>query len=561
MFLEGEEEKAIPFSTEPLPGPPRFFGDPVQPVTMPPTNLSSTFAATLNLPEQDFIKEAAKIGGERRVLGPHEASQMSVDVQSGSNIAAVAAAAVSGVLNAADPFAALFGMGLGMVVPGGGLLAEKEVFVPAGGPAPESEIEQELVNIKPEPSKKRAPDSDSLNDEHNGDIEGDENLGADGLLIKQKEEAGKMQRDEASMFTQVAAGGPVVWRGEAELLGLPPEMLTNIPLPPGVDPSAIDPAAFSATTSLGIPLPPSGLSGLVKAEVASGMSLIRKPKKRRPPTTPSNLSTTSKAVIRAAMNERVRKLEQLAAMKESALTPEMREAKKRLMILEKNRRAAHLSREKKKRYVISLEDRVGMLAKNLAALELENNQLRGLLAQFSQMPGVELASLGLSTRIPDHLDSTKISELGDNGLKGLDVPNMGPALPDDMFDGLFSGCSSGPSGCSSAARTPRNRPKTIPEGNEEENKECGPEVIPEIIMEHEEDDEDHMAEQQAPTSPPAACRPVTDFFSVVDPSAPARKRSCFNPPPPPPLGMEISPDAFFASFLNGPPPPMGPPTI
>lgn len=58
--------------------------------------------------------------------------------------------------------------------------------------------------------------------------------------------------------------------------------------------------------------------------------------------------------------------------------------KRRLLKLEKNRRAAQISREKKKRYILNLEDRASAMGRQLAALELENNQLRALLLELQK---------------------------------------------------------------------------------------------------------------------------------------------------------------------------------
>lgn len=138
----------------------------------------------------------------------------------------------------------------------------------------------------------------------------------------------------------------------------------------------------------GIPVPSMELASIpmVLAETKALLNEDKPKKRRAPPSKLSNSknppSMTSKAVIRAAMNERVRKLDRLSRLNDGLLTSDQRDEKKRLMTLEKNRRAAQISREKKKRYVESLEDRVGMMAKHLAALEMENNQLRALLGSY-----------------------------------------------------------------------------------------------------------------------------------------------------------------------------------
>jgi len=81
------------------------------------------------------------------------------------------------------------------------------------------------------------------------------------------------------------------------------------------------------------------------------------------------------------VSKRLSKLEKLIGMDESTMTMKQRKEKIRLLRLEKNRRAAAISRERKKRYIRSLEERSLIMSKHLEALELENGQLRQLLSQ------------------------------------------------------------------------------------------------------------------------------------------------------------------------------------
>jgi len=83
---------------------------------------------------------------------------------------------------------------------------------------------------------------------------------------------------------------------------------------------------------------------------------------------------------------RIRRLDILSrtGMVKGGLSTQEEEEKKRLLKLEKNRRAAQISREKKKRYILNLERRAAVMAKHLAALECENNQLRALLLNLSK---------------------------------------------------------------------------------------------------------------------------------------------------------------------------------
>jgi len=99
-------------------------------------------------------------------------------------------------------------------------------------------------------------------------------------------------------------------------------------------------------------------------------------------------SITSKSVIRAAMNERVKKLDRLQQADESTMDPgtaaQHRKEKIRLLTLERSRRAAQLRRIKKKQYVKNLEGRIGMMAKHLERLEIENDRLRMLVNKWTE---------------------------------------------------------------------------------------------------------------------------------------------------------------------------------
>jgi len=81
------------------------------------------------------------------------------------------------------------------------------------------------------------------------------------------------------------------------------------------------------------------------------------------------------------VSKRLSKLDKLIRMDESEMSAKQRKEKVRLLRLEKNRRAAAISRERKKRYIRSLEERSLIMSKHLEALEMENGQLRQLLSQ------------------------------------------------------------------------------------------------------------------------------------------------------------------------------------
>jgi len=152
-------------------------------------------------------------------------------------------------------------------------------------------------------------------------------------------------------------------------------------LPKPLDPNAIVNPRTSWLSQIAAEIKPAKERRKVKTE--PGLE------KLPPGTLPS---ITSKSVIRAAMNERVKKLDRLQQADESIMDPgtaeEHRKEKIRLLTLERSRRAAQLRRIKKKQYVKNLEGRIGMMAKHLERLQLENNHLQMLVTKWTQAEAV-----------------------------------------------------------------------------------------------------------------------------------------------------------------------------
>jgi hypothetical protein len=116
------------------------------------------------------------------------------------------------------------------------------------------------------------------------------------------------------------------------------------------------------------------------------------------------------------VSKRLSKLERLIRMDESTMSEKDKSEKVRLMRLEKNRRAAAISRERKKRYIRSLEERTLIMSKHLEALELENSQLRQLLSQNNvQKPNTLHAAL-------PHLPNLWLTAFDDEGSTKTEAP-------------------------------------------------------------------------------------------------------------------------------------------
>lgn len=194
----------------------------------------------------------------------------------------------------------------------------------------------------------------------------------------------------------------------------------NLPAPPPTEPPAGGPAAPPAIPDLSQSLPPlvMGSDAVAPAEEPNGKwndeSSAATLNERH--GLPSNLSREIREMLlsggptphmvtvgptgkdeivlggtdrRTQTKKRIERLDTLSRVPRSDLNAHEKEAKLRLLKLESNRRAAQVSRQKKKRYIANLEERAAMMSKHLTALEVENGQLRALLAEMAgkAMPG------------------------------------------------------------------------------------------------------------------------------------------------------------------------------
>lgn len=127
-------------------------------------------------------------------------------------------------------------------------------------------------------------------------------------------------------------------------------------------------------------------------------------------------------LLELGVSKRLTKLDRLSRMDDRQMSSKQKAEKRRLMRLEKNRRAAAISRERKKRYIRSLEERSLIMSKHLQVLEMENSQLRALLAQSSN--GQEL----LDT-MPPHMSPLPEMSLGLPGDSELFNEQFGVSSP------------------------------------------------------------------------------------------------------------------------------------
>merc|ERR1719347_1724389 len=87
---------------------------------------------------------------------------------------------------------------------------------------------------------------------------------------------------------------------------------------------------------------------------------------------------------------RLKRLKTLSSAKEEQLTGAQTAEKKRIIRLEKNRRAAAMSRKKKKVYIRDLEENSKLMERHLAILKMENDHLRALLAANMQQQAQQM---------------------------------------------------------------------------------------------------------------------------------------------------------------------------
>jgi len=104
----------------------------------------------------------------------------------------------------------------------------------------------------------------------------------------------------------------------------------------------------------------------------------------------------SDKLLELGVSQRMCKLEKLLRVPSESLTRQEKKEKKQLIRLERNRRAAAVSRERKKRYIKNLEGRNLIMSKHLEALERENSQLRMLLDQCSGSKAISQLSTSVS---------------------------------------------------------------------------------------------------------------------------------------------------------------------
>jgi len=122
---------------------------------------------------------------------------------------------------------------------------------------------------------------------------------------------------------------------------------------------------------------------------------------------------------------RLKRLRHLSQTSEELLPKPQKDEKKRIIRLEKNRRAAAMSRRKKKIYVKNLEENSKLMARHIAILEMENNHLRAMMS-VSQ-PGSSMQPfppMHPMYKVPQQMHSFMAAPNGNNQPFAGSVPSM-----------------------------------------------------------------------------------------------------------------------------------------
>eukprot|EP01083_Nonionella_stella_P062965 163682_1 len=141
---------------------------------------------------------------------------------------------------------------------------------------------------------------------------------------------------------------------------------------------------------------------------------------KTPLAVPMVADTQTQSVTRndakAITNSRLKRLKELSQRPETQLSKDQQNEKKRIIRLEKNRRAAAMSRRKKKMYVKNLEDKYNLMVRHLSILEMENAHLRAMLnaphhpmAAPLPMPNCNMRSMPSFNKMPHFPHHPKVT--------------------------------------------------------------------------------------------------------------------------------------------------------
>jgi len=166
---------------------------------------------------------------------------------------------------------------------------------------------------------------------------------------------------------------------------------------------------------------------------------------------------------------RLKRLRDLAQRPDDTLSKNQKNEKKRIIRLEKNRRAAAMSRRKKKMYVKNLEENSKLMARHIAILEMENAHLRAFMNLQPQGPSMRP---GLPAMNPMY----KMQQFAScNNMAQFVAPSAAP----NVYSGpITQNCSSTNSLEPPTKRRKLNGKSDSDDVSEVEEKKCSIDTIP-----------------------------------------------------------------------------------
>jgi len=216
---------------------------------------------------------------------------------------------------------------------------------------------------------------------------------------------------------------------------------------------------------------------------------------------------------------RLKRLRDLAQRPDETLSKNQKTEKKRIIRLEKNRRAAAMSRRKKKMYVKNLEENSKLMARHIAILEMEN-------AQLQSMMNLSLQGTPMRPGFPAMNPMFK--------MESFPMSNMPRFMPPSAYSGPMTQNSSSTNSLEPPSKRRKlNGKSDVEDDTEMEEKKCSLEPVPLPLN-----------PGNAPPSTPVMQRMLPMMPPHGIPSNMAAYQSRMTgylmpPPPPPPLPMTI----------------------
>jgi len=215
---------------------------------------------------------------------------------------------------------------------------------------------------------------------------------------------------------------------------------------------------------------------------------------------------------------RLKRLRDLAQRPDETLSKNQKTEKKRIIRLEKNRRAAAMSRRKKKMYVKNLEENSKLMARHIAILEMEN-------AQLQSMMNLSLQGTPMRPGFPAMNPMFK--------MESFPISNMSRFMPPSAYSGPMTQNSSSTNSLEPPSKRRKlNGKSDVEDDTEMEEKKCSLEPVPLPLNPGNAPPSTPVMQRMLPMMPPHGIPPNMAAYQ-------SRMTGYPMPPPPPPLPMTI----------------------